>query len=89
MAAFYNEIEPYCVEWLRKLMALGNAIVPQLAVEVIRSLHGCLRIIAKGYGSLGSCDNRISPNVLLRMLLARTQIRVREDRDGFGLSQSS
>jgi DNA (cytosine-5)-methyltransferase 1 len=50
VSAWYNEIDPYCAEWLRQLMKLrliaegevdersyGNAIVPQVAKTFIEA----------------------------------------------------
>lgn len=34
MTSYYNEIDPFAAAWLR---GYGNAIVPQVAAEVIRA----------------------------------------------------
>jgi len=38
MTAYYNEIDPYAAQWLR---AYGNAIVPQVAAQVIAAYLEC------------------------------------------------
>ena len=35
MIAYYNEHDPYAAQWLRNLIAAGNAIVPQVAAEIL------------------------------------------------------
>ena len=37
MAAYYNENDPYAAAW----RPLGNAVVPQVAAELIRAFLDC------------------------------------------------
>lgn len=49
MSAWFNEIDEYAAQWLRNLMVAGhiadgvvdNAIVPQVAKEVIAAYMAC------------------------------------------------
>lgn len=53
MRTYYNEIDAYCVAWLRNLMAhgvparvanlraLGNAIVPQAGAAFVQAYLAC------------------------------------------------
>lgn len=40
-SAYYNEFDPYAAARVGRLRAYGNAIVPQVAAEVIRAYLGC------------------------------------------------